>query len=215
MDAAPHGTADERARRAPHPPRPGQAANSGNDPITRAQAQLQSLLGDPVERTDGEADGVDVRDYLLDPPPSDAEQARREQVRRRVRIGSIVASAIVAVALLVPLPSTSGTDDPATTQPPDDIAPTATPRAAVATARRLDAPHPAPRPAAARSPRTARSAAPPRATRRPTAPATPAPPTPAAARPAPAATTPASGTGGSSSPPRPTAGNAGTLVPVM
>lgn len=50
---------------------------------------------------------VDVRAYLLDPPPLPEELARRERMRLLVRRGSIAGTALLAVILLAPWPDRS------------------------------------------------------------------------------------------------------------
>jgi hypothetical protein len=71
-------------------------------------------IGDPLDdirhhlddvMSGGEPAPVDVRAYLLDPPPTAEEAARLERRRLLVRRGSIAACALVAVLLLAPWPS--------------------------------------------------------------------------------------------------------------
>lgn len=167
---------------------------------------------------------VDLRAYLLDPPPTAEEQARRDRQRTLVRRGSIAASALIAIVLLAPWPSTktpTATAEPAadvqqtpTTQTPElpvrvDV-PASRPRAA---SRRVDRP---PR-REARSTRviTSRSERPSRA------PAAPAPPAAAPVH-APARSVPAQPTNPAAPGPAPPlrgepvpGADAGVLTPVM
>lgn len=75
-----------------------------SDPLDDIRLHLDDLM------TGGDRPPpVDVRAYLLDPPPTAEQVARLERRRLLVRHGSIAACALVAVLLLAPWPN--GEDD--------------------------------------------------------------------------------------------------------
>jgi hypothetical protein len=79
-------------------------------------SQLASVLGGEAARP---APQVDVADYLLEPPISAEERARRAVRARWVRRASVALAGLIAVLLLVPLPSR---EQPSEAVPPDAAA---------------------------------------------------------------------------------------------
>ncbi|MCW2920421.1 MAG: hypothetical protein JWL76_295 [Thermoleophilia bacterium] len=69
--------------------------STSSDPRER----IEDVLLGRVDRSD-----IDVRTFLLDPPPTDAELARTERRRMFVRRGSVSVAAIVAILLVAPWP---------------------------------------------------------------------------------------------------------------
>jgi hypothetical protein len=157
-------------------PRDGRA-----DPTaTRAQDRIRSLLGAPgsmpVEPLDPPSPSLDVRDFLLDPPPTPEQIERDARRRTLVRRGSVAAAVLVGIVLVMPLPG--GGDAPAPQPQADDAAvAAATPAAQEAGSRaaaspslprRIDAPAPRrPRPRADASARRVPPRAPSSATATP------------------------------------------------
>ncbi len=194
---------------------------AGDAQLDRLQASLHGLL-DTDRHIEPPTDApVDVRDYLLEPPPTVEQLEQRERLRRRVRIGSIAVAVVVGALLLVPAPSR---EDGAAVPPgaagiDDGMAPNGAPSApdapaghgdvvdrAPVRAQRLDAPAAAP----AAVPQRRSSPAPSRPRPAPTTAATPAPTRPAVTKPAPTRPAPTAPTR-----PAPTTPTDGVLVPVM
>ncbi len=67
---------------------------------------IDDLLAGRVERAD-----IDVRTFLLDPPPTEDELARTQRRQLLVRRGSVAAAAIIAVLLVAPWPG-AGHEEP-------------------------------------------------------------------------------------------------------
>lgn len=180
-----------------HPPDVMDAIDADQD-LDRIRRRLDHVMaGD---------DPVDVRAYLLDPPPTAEQLERVERRRLLVRRGSIAATAVLAVVLLAPWPGSGAAQR-------DEAAVAAVPAAATdaeptqALPVRVDVP-PRARPARARPARA-----------RPRPPATSPAPAPAQdpipSRPAPATSSPAAQPRPRPADPAPVVPpDAGVLVPV-
>jgi hypothetical protein len=68
---------------------------------------------DVMGGSEPEAPPVDVRAYLLDPPPTAAELERQARRRLLVRRGSVALAALVAIVLVAPWPSGADPQSPA------------------------------------------------------------------------------------------------------
>ncbi|MCW2926781.1 MAG: hypothetical protein JWM86_749, partial [Thermoleophilia bacterium] len=86
------------------PPDPPRGHTSHVDPLERVRDGFEAVIGSPSE----EDPPLDVRAFLLDPPPSSEQLAATERRVQLVRRGSLAAAAIVAVVLVAPIPSRGG-----------------------------------------------------------------------------------------------------------
>lgn len=195
------------------------------EPMTRTDAPLydedrfDAVRGQFEQVMAPAQEPVDVRAYLLDPPPTAEEAERAERRRQLVRRGSIVATVVIGLVLLAPWPRTG---ESRSSSPQAPHASTATTPSEPVGAVRVDADMPAavparqPRPRAGRqrmqraraapSSAAARSAPASAADTRSGAPAAPPTPPPSTTMTSPAAPAPA--------PVAPPGVDAGVLVPV-